>query len=346
MESRFAQAGELRVHYLEQGRGDPLILLHDWPQTSAAWRRIAPLLANGYSLIAPDMRGMGETSRTVDGYDRDQLAQDVLLLMDALRLSGATLIGHGWGGMIATKIALDHPERVQRLVLLDSPNTGWPATTAHFNWFNDGDRAERLFATRGADVVRALVGGFAARLPRPPECPLEFTSPAFATLMPFAHEQPHADERAGTTALDAYLHAFTTPSGRAALLAPFRALQFHRVLHDPHAEHGERYLALSADEVGAMWSAGQAGREYLDFAPADRFKQYKGAVLWIYNQYLLDFANAFMADDGRPSGDPALESFLRHFPRMEARGIDAGHYFIEEKPEITAQLIRKFLKKN
>ncbi len=346
MESRFAHAGELRVHYLEQGRGEPLILLHDWPQTSAAWRRVAPLLANSYSLIAPDMRGMGATTRTLDGYSREQLAQDVLLLMDALRLPGATLIGHGWGGMIATKIALDHPDKVHRLVLLDAQTTGWPASAAHFNWFNDGDRAEQLFATRGADLVRALIGGFAARLPRPPECPLEFTSPAFATLMPLALQDAHADQRDGATVLDEYSHAFATPSGRAALLAPFRALQFHRVLADAQAEHGERYEALSAAEVGAMWSAGQAGREYLDFAPADRFKQYKGAVLWIYNQYLLDFANAFMDDDGRPSGDPALESFIRHFPRVEARGIDAGHYFIEEKPEIAAQLMRKFLKKN
>lgn len=336
MDSRYVQAGDLRVHYLELGRGEPLILLHDWPFTSHVWRRLAPLLATHYSVIAPDARGMGSTDRPATGYEREQLAEDVLALMDALKLDGATLIGHGLGGMVAAKLAFDHPGRVQRLVLLDAVLTGWPATVAHFHWFNDGERAEQLFAAHGDALARTLAGGLPARLPRPPECPIEFASPAFATLLPFADDEE----------LDACASAFATPSGRAALVAPWRALRFHRVLPDADAPHGERFEALSPDAVGAMWRDGSGGRTCLDFAPEDRHKRFDGAVLWIYNQYLLDFANAYLDDEGRPCGDEALESFLRHFPRVEARGIDAGHTFIGEKPEITAQLLRKFLKKN
>ncbi len=348
MDSRFIQAGDLRVHYLEAGRGEPLVLLHDWPQTSDAWRRIAPLLANHYCVIAPDMRGLGGTDRPGDGYDRARLAQDVLDFMDALKLDGATLIGHGLGGMVAAKVAFEQPRRVQRLVLLDAVLTGWPASVAHFHWFFDGDRAEQLFEAHAAELVRALIGGLPVTLPRPPACPIEFSTPAFATRLPFAD----MDE------LEACTRAFATPSARAALVAPFRALRFHRRLPDTHADksahssvvadavRSERWEALSSEEMGAMWRDGRGGRSCLDFAPEDRHRRFEGAVLWIYNQYLLDFANAWLDDEGRPAGDEALESFLRHFPRVEARGIDAGHYFPQEKPEITAQLLRKFLKKN
>ena len=336
MDSRYARVAELRVHYLEAGRGEPLVLLHDWPQASDAWRRIAPLLATHYCVIAPDMRGVGGTDCPADGYDRERLAQDVLDFMDALKLDGATLIGHGLGGMTAAKVAFEQPRRVHRLVLLDAVLTSWPASVAHFHWFNDGDRAERLFADHGEAVVRALVGGLPARLPRPPDCPVEFGNPAFSTLLPFAD----------AAELEACARAFGTPSGRAALVAPWRALRFHRVLPDVDAPHGERIEALTQEEVGAMWRDGRAGRSCLDFAPQDRHKRFDGAVLWICNQYLLDFANAYLDDEGRPAGDEALESFLRHFPRVEARGIDAGHFFPQEKPEITAQLLRKFLKKN
>ena len=81
VQRQYADVGEVTIHYLTAGTGEPLVLLHGIPQTSYEWRHVIPLLAHRYSIIAPDLRGLGDSSRPRDGYDKKTVAGDVWALM-------------------------------------------------------------------------------------------------------------------------------------------------------------------------------------------------------------------------------------------------------------------------
>src|SRR3954447_3633435 len=95
---RQIEVGTLSVHVAEAGVGEPLVLLHGWPQHWYCWRRVVPLLADEYHLIMPDLRGHGWTDAPSGGYDKAQLATDLFGLLDALGLQQVSLVGHDWGG--------------------------------------------------------------------------------------------------------------------------------------------------------------------------------------------------------------------------------------------------------
>lgn len=103
------------------GAGAPVLLLHGWPQTSDAWRPVmAPLAAQGWRVIVPDLRGTGESERTANGYAKDDQAEDVRRLLEQLdATTPVRLVGHDIGGMVAFSFARLHPDRVARLVLVD-----------------------------------------------------------------------------------------------------------------------------------------------------------------------------------------------------------------------------------
>lgn len=115
-----ATVGSVRLHYVSAGAGEPLVLLHGWPQTWYEWRRIIPALAAKYRVIAPDMRGLGDSSpRPVDGYDKKTVAADIRRLMQALGYERIFLVGHDWGGPVAYRYAVDFPGEVRKLAVLD-----------------------------------------------------------------------------------------------------------------------------------------------------------------------------------------------------------------------------------
>src|SRR5581483_391275 len=88
---------DVRLHYVTCGRGDPIVLLHGWPQTWYEWRRIMPALAENYTVIAPDSRGMGDSERTESGYDASTLAEDAFSLVRSLGFQKVFLVGHDLG---------------------------------------------------------------------------------------------------------------------------------------------------------------------------------------------------------------------------------------------------------
>jgi pimeloyl-ACP methyl ester carboxylesterase len=108
---RTVDAGGLAVHVAEAGEGPPLVLLHGWPQHWWCWRHVVPLLAPSYRLVMPDLRGHGWTAAPRDGYDKEQLATDLLLTLDALGLDEVGLVGHDWGGWTGFLACLREPER-------------------------------------------------------------------------------------------------------------------------------------------------------------------------------------------------------------------------------------------
>ena len=133
-------ANGIRQHYLDAGEGAPVILLHGFPETSFAWRHQIPELAANYRVIAPDLRGYGETEKPYHGYDKRTMALDVLELMGALGLSKVALVGHDRGARVATRFAKDHPRAIDRLVVMDNVPTrivarDFSARIARAYWF-------------------------------------------------------------------------------------------------------------------------------------------------------------------------------------------------------------------
>lgn len=115
---RTVHVGELSVHVAEAGTGEPLVLLHGWPQHWYCWRRVVPLLADDFRLVMPDLRGHGWTSAPAGGYDKEQLATDLLGLLDALGLPRVGLVGHDWGAWTGFLACLRAPERFRGFLAL------------------------------------------------------------------------------------------------------------------------------------------------------------------------------------------------------------------------------------
>jgi pimeloyl-ACP methyl ester carboxylesterase len=115
---------DVRLHFVTAGTGDPVVLLHGWPETWYQWRKIIPTLAERYTVIAPDMRGLGDSAKPATGYDKRTIADDIYQLVRKLGFERIFLVGHDWGGPVAYAYASAHPNDVRRLVILDVPIPG------------------------------------------------------------------------------------------------------------------------------------------------------------------------------------------------------------------------------
>jgi len=122
VEHRFVDLPGLRTHVAEAGAGEPLLLLHGFPQHWWGWYKVLPALAQHYRVIAPDLRGAGWTEAPPSGYDSEQLVADVVALLDALGLERVRLMAHDWGALVGFLLCLYHPERVERYVSLAIPH--------------------------------------------------------------------------------------------------------------------------------------------------------------------------------------------------------------------------------
>ncbi len=121
---RSVQANGIRIHYVEQGTGFPVVLCHGFPELWYSWRHQIPVLAAaGLRPIAPDLRGYGQTDKPaeLEAYDMEQLVGDLIGLLDALGLEKAAIVGHDWGGVVVWSAALMAPERVERVVGVNTP---------------------------------------------------------------------------------------------------------------------------------------------------------------------------------------------------------------------------------
>jgi pimeloyl-ACP methyl ester carboxylesterase len=119
----FHEARGARFHVAEAGEGDPLVLLHGWPENWWCWRKVIPQFVDaGYRVVAPDLRGHGWSEVTKDGYEKDNLARDLIALLDAMGLEKVQLIGHDWGAMTGFIASLDNPDRIERFISLGMPH--------------------------------------------------------------------------------------------------------------------------------------------------------------------------------------------------------------------------------
>jgi len=120
VQSRFADVNGTRIHYLVAGTGEPIILLHGYAQTSHMWRPLIAELAKTNSVIAPDLRGFGQSGKPPQGYDKKTMAQDIHALAASLGYKRARVAGHDIGLMVAYAYAAQYPAEVDRIALMDA----------------------------------------------------------------------------------------------------------------------------------------------------------------------------------------------------------------------------------
>ncbi|MEA2683883.1 MAG: hypothetical protein QOK05_2211 [Chloroflexota bacterium] len=160
---RLVDVGGLRLHVAEAGRGEPVLLLHGWPQHWYVWRHVIPGLARKYHVYCPDLRGFGWSDAPADGYQKEQLATDILALMEELNLGPVRLVGHDWGGFVGFLMCLREPDRFERYLALNivTPwlNRGAVLRNMHRSWYQllmGSGLGGRIFQLRPPLLNRAL----------------------------------------------------------------------------------------------------------------------------------------------------------------------------------------------
>jgi pimeloyl-ACP methyl ester carboxylesterase len=131
--SRTAEIGGSRLHYLTAGQGTPLILLHGYAETSLMWKPIMPALAERFTVIAPDLPGIGDSDIPSDGLDMKRAAIRIHDLAKSLGVERAEVVGHDIGLMVAYAYAAQFPAEVMKLVLMDAFLPGVPGWEAIYN---------------------------------------------------------------------------------------------------------------------------------------------------------------------------------------------------------------------
>jgi pimeloyl-ACP methyl ester carboxylesterase len=154
-----ASVNGIQLHYVIGGQGDPIVLLHGWPETWYEWRHIIPeLIANNYTVIAPDMRGLGDSEKPLTGYDKKTIAEDIYQLVKKLGYGKIYIVAHDWGGPVAYSYAAAHPEDIRKMIILDillpgfgyeeagnfSPYAIFPNGIWHFSFHAVRDLPEKL----------------------------------------------------------------------------------------------------------------------------------------------------------------------------------------------------------
>ena len=246
-----AATRDARVAYRVGGRpdGPPLVLLHGFPQTHVMWHRVAQRLAGDYRLILPDLRGYGDSS--LDGGSPDHsrhskraMAQDVVDLMDRLGHRHFFLCGHDRGGRVAHRLALDHPDRVRRLCVIDiAPTFDMYAATdmsfarAYYHWFfliQPAPLPERLIGGDARAYLHVKLGGWGSQ--------------------GLAHLEPEA--------LAEYERCFTRPEAIHAACEDYRASAGIDLEHDRLSRAGDQKIAC---DTLVLW--GERGVVHRLFQP-------------------------------------------------------------------------------
>lgn len=127
--SNNAKVNGIRMHYRIAGSGSPLVLLHGSPLTSHSWLRIIPTLARTHTVIAPDLRGYGESDKPETGYELHTMAEDIRQLVRQLGMESVSLVGHDLGGLVAYVYAAQYMDQVVRLGIMEAPIVGVPSLT-------------------------------------------------------------------------------------------------------------------------------------------------------------------------------------------------------------------------
>ena len=246
--------GEVALSVHRAGQGTPLILLHGYPQNHHCWEKVAPAFARQFDVIVPDLRGYGASDAPPDDaahstYAKRTMAADIVALMDALGLPRAHVLGHDRGGRVAYRFALDHPDRLLKLGIIEIVPTGdfWDAWTADlamaaYHWTFLAQPAplpERMIGADPAAYTDWTLGSWTLDKTLEPFLPDALDSYRAQAADPAHLHAMCADYRAGAT-FDRALDAQDRAAGRQ-IVAP---------LHFLYAEKG--FPARTGDPL-ALW---------------------------------------------------------------------------------------------
>lgn len=172
------QANGITINLRHGGSGPPLLLLHGFPQTHAIWHKVAPQLAENFTLVMPDLRGYGDSDKPDSSadhapYSKRAMALDAVEVMRSFGFERFFVVGHDRGGRVAHRLALDHPQAVQRLMVLDiSPTlamyerTTMSFAAAYYHWFfliQPEPLPERLIAADPLFYLHRKIGAWGSR---------------------------------------------------------------------------------------------------------------------------------------------------------------------------------------
>lgn len=161
------EARGIQFHYAEAGSGEDVVLcLHGWPQHWYEWRRLMPALAARHRVLALDLRGFGWSDAPKDGYEKENMAEDVLAVLDELGIERVKLVGHDWGGWIGFLLALRAPARIERYLALNilPPWTTMRSMAPHlwrfwYQWLVLSPGIGYRLHRGGRFIPKVLVGG-------------------------------------------------------------------------------------------------------------------------------------------------------------------------------------------
>lgn len=292
-ESAKIDSGETTIFLRWSGRGPPLLLLHGFPQTHLMWRDVAPRLARNFTVICADLRGYGDSGCPPSApdhapYSKRAMAADMVVVMARLGFPQFAVAGHDRGGRVAYRLALDHPERITRLAVLDVVPTGiaWARANADFTlgfwpWSllaQDAPLPERILANNAADIIDSALDHWGSA----------------GDIFP-------PDLRAR------YAEALRAPSHAHAICEEYRAAAGIDRDHDAADEKAGRRITCP---MLMLWS----GR-----GPLGSWYEKDGGPLGLWKT----FAN-----------------------RVEGEAMTGGHFFPEELPRQTADILARFFSQN
>jgi len=274
-----ANLGEVRLHYVSAGHGPPVVLLHGWPQTWYEWREVMPLLANEYQRIAPDLRGLGDSSRPTHGYDTATVAADIWALMHAtLGHARFAVVGHDWGGPVAFALAASHRKAVTHLAILDVAIPG----DGSANISQGGRRWHHAFH-QTAELPEALISG------------------REALYLGWFHQNYGARPDAITaTAASEYLRTYCDPAALRAGFEYYRNIPIDIAQNEAHVRAGKLTMPVLALGGNGGWGR---GREVMESCQRVA-ENVRGGVI--------DNAGHWLTEEQPQEVATALRKFLGH----------------------------------
>lgn len=284
-ERRRIATRETEIHLRIGGTGSPVLLVHGYPQTHVTWHKVAPILAEHFTVVVPDLRGYGDSAAPEPdaehrAYSKRVMAQDLTEVMHALSFERFYLAGHDRGGRVSYRLALDHPEHVERLAVLDmvptldtAERTDWNRALSGYHWY---------FLAQPTPVPETLIG-------HDPEFYVRHTLNSWV-----------GDPQAFTPeAMAEYVRCYRNPSMIRATCEDYRAgLSIDLEIDRADREAGKKI----ACPVLSIWGAG-------------RNKSFQPPEIW-----------RKWADD------------------VQGKGLDCGHFVMEEAPQETANALLQFFK--
>jgi pimeloyl-ACP methyl ester carboxylesterase len=240
---RWVTVDGLRLHYAEAGEGDPIVLLHGWPQHWWCWRHVIGPLAERHRVICPDWRGMGWSQGGDGGYTWHGMARDLIDLLDQIGAGDFQLIGHDWGLVIGYRAVFSWPERIRRFVALGGVHL----------WAADGGRAVRLALAAWHVYLIGLLGDPAlSRLGLTERC-----------LRTWRHNGEFTDDERET-----YMSVMRSPASRHATIAFDRNVALrelpHYALHYRHIRNRVPTLHINGEQDPLIPSLPGSYRKYAD----------------------------------------------------------------------------------